>query len=311
MTTTSERLPLVDAARGVVIVAMVAYHFVWDLSFLGLATVDLFGDPLWLAARTAIVSGFLLLVGSGIALGAERGTVDPRRLGRRLLLVGGAAAGVSAMSYAMFPDSPIFFGVLHHIAVASILGLAFVRLPAAITLAAGAAVLVAGETLAFPVFDTPWLRWVGLMTHEPSSNDYVPLVPWFGVVLVGIGVTRIPRVSAALAASPPTPAALRWAGRHSLAVYLLHQPLLFGGLSLLAALHPAADRRTDEAAFVAQCVGSCTAGGQEPARCSRSCHCVAEGWQREGLWVDALTRGLPPEQALRADAVLRRCLDGR
>jgi uncharacterized membrane protein len=184
-TPATRRLPAVDAARGVAILAMIAYHFSWDLDALGFARLDLFTDPLWLAARTGILGSFLVLAGVSLVLAAEGG-LDLRRYLRRLGLLVAAAAAVSAGSYALFPHSPIFFGVLHHLAVASVLGLAFLRLPAGLTALLGAAVYALPEFAAVPLFDTPALRWIGLMTFEPDSNDYVPLFPWFGLVLLGI-----------------------------------------------------------------------------------------------------------------------------
>lgn len=302
------RIPAVDAARGGAIVAMAAYHTVWDLAFLRLLSVDLFDDPLWLAARTAILGSFLFLAGVSLTLAAADG-LDRRRHLRRLGLLAAAAAAVSAMSYALFPDSPIFFGVLHHLAVASVLGLAFLRLPPLATAALGVAVFVVGDTVAVPLFDHPWLRWVGLMTFDPDSNDYVPIFPWFGVVLVGIAAGRLfPRGGALAGWRPGAQAgrALVWMGRRALAIYLIHQPLLFGAVWLLA--QAVGGPANDEGAFMESCTGTCARGGTAPAVCERTCRCVADGFRREGLWDQVLADHIRPEDRPRANAVLRRCL---
>ena len=74
------------------------------------------------------------------------------------------------------------------------------------------------------------------MTHKPPTEDYVPLLPWIGVVLLGIfAAPHIMKWSQTHMQSVTDTAAIRWlalAGRHSLAIYLLHQPLLIGVLSL-------------------------------------------------------------------------------
>lgn len=313
------RIPAVDVARGGAIIAMAVYHAVWDLAFLRLLRVDLFDDPLWLTARTLILGSFLFLAGVSLALAAVDG-LDRRRYLRRLGLLAAAAGGVSAMSYTLFPASPIFFGVLHHLAVASVLGLAVLRLPPLLTAALGVAVFVAGDTLALPLFDHPWLNWVGLMTFEPDSNDYVPVFPWFGIVLVGIAAGRLFPRGGALAAWRPVAAAgraLAWMGRRALAIYLIHQPVLFGAAWLLAqalggpVAGPArapAGTAGDGGAFLGSCVSTCVRGGTAPAVCERSCRCVADGFRREGLWDQVLTDRIRPEDQPRANAVLRGCL---
>ncbi|HYG86228.1 MAG TPA: heparan-alpha-glucosaminide N-acetyltransferase [Azospirillum sp.] len=282
----SPRLPIVDAARGVAILAMVAYHLSWDLDFLGFAQFDLFTSPFWLAARTAILGSFLLLVGVSLVLAVERG-FDRRRYLRRLGLLAAAAAAVSAVSYVQFPDSPIFFGVLHHIAVASVLGLAFVRLPFAVTLALGVLACALPSMARAPLFDEPWLRWIGLMTFEPDSNDYVPLFPWFGIVLWGIALGRLWRGRGRLAAWRPADKvgrALAWAGRFSLPIYLVHQPALFGALSLVALLAGSPNRETRD--FLASCESGCTSSGERS--CAAQCRCIADELKRAGLWQDVL-----------------------
>ena len=280
------RLPVVDAARGVAILAMVAYHLSWDLDFLGFARLDLLDNPFWLAARTVVLGSFLLLTGVSLVLAVERG-FDRRRWARRLGLLVAAAAAVSAVSYVQFPDSPIFFGVLHHIAVASVLGLAFLRLPAWANAVLGVVVWTLPEVTSVPLFDHPALQWIGLMTFHPDSNDYVPLFPWFGIVLWGITLGRLWRGRGAVAAWRPAgkgSRALIWAGRWSLPIYLVHQPVLFGALSLLALLSIGPDRDTRD--FVANCEAGCATTGQ--TTCAAQCACIADDLKRANLWQDVL-----------------------
>lgn len=305
----AHRLGAVDVARGVALLAMAVYHGSWDLNFLGLARFDLLNDPLWLGARTLILGSFLLLAGISLVLATDRG-LDRRRFARRLLLLVLAAGAVSGVSYAMFPDSPIFFGVLHHIAVASVLGLAFVRLPWPVTLALGVAVIAVGKTVALPLFDTPWLRWVGLMTFEPESNDYVPLFPWFGAVLFGIALGRLwrPEPGKQGPSGPPRTHVGRgfaWAGRHSLAIYLIHQPMLFGALSL-AALGIGAEPR-DVRNFLDSCTAACANSGGESAQCTARCRCVTEGLGRSDLWGDFINDRLTPRAQTQVDSIIQRC----
>lgn len=301
------RLPVIDAARGGAILAMIAYHFSWDLDALGFARFDLFTNPLWLAARTGILGSFLVLAGVSLVLATEGG-LDRRRFLRRLGLLIAAAAAVSAGSYALFPDTPIFFGVLHHLAVASVLGLAFVRLPAWLIALLGVAVHTLPEVTAVPLFDAPALRWIGLMTFEPDSNDYVPLFPWFGLVLLGIALGKAWRGRGAVAAWRPGAAgrALAWAGRHSLPIYLVHQPVLYGALSLLAMLTPGTSAETR--VFLENCQTRCVDTGGTPAACTATCGCVATGAKRDRLWPDLIANRLSPDSRARVAALAQACL---
>ena len=304
------RLPVIDAARGVAILAMIAYHLSWDMDALGFAQLDLFTNPLWLAARTGILGSFLVLAGVSLVLAGEGG-LDRRRFLRRLGLLVAAAAAVSAGSYAVFPDSPIFFGVLHHLAVASVLGLAFVRLPGWLTAVLGVAVYALPEVTAVPLFDAPALRWIGLMTFEPDSNDYVPLFPWFGLVLLGIALGKAWRGRGAVAAWRPGAAgrALAWAGRHGLPIYLVHQPVLYGALSLLAmvTLHGDADTRVFLENCEARCVDTGGVAAACAATCAATCGCVADGAKQAGLWPDLIANRLTPDSRARVTALVREC----
>lgn len=304
----NRRLGAIDIARGVALLAMVVYHASWDLTFLGLARFDLLSDPLWLAARTLILGSFLLLVGISLVLSAERG-LDRRRFARRLLTLVLAAAAVSAVSYAMFPESPIFFGVLHHIAVASVLGLAFLRMPWPVLLGLGAAVILVGKTVALPQFDAPWLRWIGLMTFEPESNDYVPLFPWFGAVLFGIALGRLWRPQEVGVPRNALGRGFAWAGRHSLPIYLIHQPLLFGALSL-AAMGIGVDP-PDVRNFLDSCTESCASSGGEAGQCTARCRCVTGDLERAGLWNGFINDRLTNREMSSVNDILQRCSEPR
>ena len=85
------------------------------------------------------------------------------------------------------------------------------------------------------MFDGRTLGWVGFMTAKPMTEDYVPLFPWMGVLLLGValGHVLVRTRFAVLAPLARLPLALRLLGRRSLVVYLLHQPLMIGALWLL------------------------------------------------------------------------------
>jgi len=221
-----------DALRGIAIVAMVAYHFCFDLRYFRLARWDFEHDPFWLTARALILSSFLLIAGISSVLARADPRADARWL-RHAAVIGAAALLVTAASAMMFPRSFIWFGVLHAIAVSLLLARPLVDRPR-MAAAIGAAVIIAGVTLASPSFDNRWLGFLGFTTRKPVTEDYVPLFPWTGVLLLGIaaGHALVANQFAALEPLGAAPRLLRVLGRHSLAVYLLHQPLLLGSLAV-------------------------------------------------------------------------------
>ena len=126
------------------------------------------------------------------------------------------------------------------IAAASVIGLVFLRLPAVVSLVAAAAAIAAPFYLRSPAFDAPWLWWVGLSETLPRSNDYVPLLPWMGVVWWGLATGRWVCANrpgwlggSGQGGAPGRFMAL-W-GRWSLSYYLLHQPVLMGVVGLAKA----------------------------------------------------------------------------
>jgi uncharacterized membrane protein len=226
------RLAVIDLARGLAVAMMFIYHFCFDLANFGFIHQNLYADARWIAWRGLILSTFLLLAGASLAL-AWRAPQPWPAFRRRLLQIAACALLVSTGSYLMFPDSWIWFGVLHHLALASLLAVPFVRRPR-LALAAGVVLLALGNFVHSTRFEAqPW-QFIGLMGFKPRTEDYVPLLPWSGVVLTGIWVGHL------LAGQPwlhglrvlqlrgRGSRVLAWAGRHSLLLYMLHQPLFIG-----------------------------------------------------------------------------------
>ncbi len=228
------RIRAIDALRGAAICMMIVYHAAFDLNWFHIISADFNHDRFWLSFRDLIVSSFLLLVGVSLVL-ASRAGISPKRFWNRIALVGACAILVTVGSYVTFPKTFITFGILHCIVVSSILGWPLVRFPRA-ALMVGVVVIVAGVAIGVPLFDLPLLNWVGLMTHKPATEDYVPLLPWLGVVLVGISIgwwLLERRMHDLRQISRASPKWLTWLGRHSLLVYMIHQPIMMGLLRVL------------------------------------------------------------------------------
>ncbi len=232
--TTAPRFDRLDALRGLAIVWMAVFHFCFDLNHFGLwePRQSFTRDPFWTLQRTGIVSLFLLCAGLGqaVALQAVQRVSFDVRFWRRWAQVAGCAVLVSLGSALMFPHSWISFGVLHGMAVMLLL----VRLLAPLRgwlWPLGALALALPHAVQHAFFDSRATNWLGLVTRKPFTEDYVPVLPWLGVMLWGLAAGqwllqhRQPLLAGAV------PAALRplaVLGRWSLSFYMLHQPVFIG-----------------------------------------------------------------------------------
>ncbi|MBA4176432.1 MAG: hypothetical protein C0505_07715 [Leptothrix sp. (in: Bacteria)] len=231
--TRPDRFDRLDALRAVAIVWMAVFHFCFDLNHLGLwePRQAFTRDPFWTTQRSAIVSLFVLCAGLGqaVALGAAQRWP---RFWRRWAQVAGCAVLVSAGSSLMFPNSWIHFGVLHGMAVMLVLA----RLAAPLgpwLWPLGALALALPQVVPHPMFDGPWANWTGLVTRKPVTEDYVPVLPWLGVMLWGLAAGQWLLEHRRGLLAGPLPAALQplaVLGRWSLSFYMLHQPVLLGAL---------------------------------------------------------------------------------
>ena len=272
----SKRIVAIDIVRGIALLAMASYHFTWDLEFFGYTDPGLTAFGWWKIYARCIASTFLFLVGVSLYL-AHGQQIRWNGFWKRFAMVAGAAIAISVVTRIATPDGFIFFGILHEIALASLLGLAFLRLPALLTLVVAALVIAAPVYVRFEALDHPWLWWIGLSAINPRSNDYVPLFPWFGAVLVGIGVAKLVSASglrARLASLMPGSRAnpLVFIGRHSLAFYLIHQPLLIGCVWLFSQVMPA-QVETVQVNFLKTCQRSCEQT-RNATFCSSYCGCM-------------------------------------
>jgi uncharacterized membrane protein len=228
------RYPRLDALRGLAIAWMVLFHLGFDLNHFGLVPRQNFHtDPLWTVQRTCIVSLFLFCAGIGQSIALSQAQGWPR-FWRRWIQVAGCALLVTAGSWLMFPRSFITFGVLHGIALMLIV----TRLTAGWgrwLWLAGLIAIVLPRIAASPALEGPWLDWIGLVTRKPVTEDYVPLLPWLGVMWWGLAagqwlLARRPGMLGGRLPSGLRPLAA--AGRWPLCIYMLHQPLFIGSLML-------------------------------------------------------------------------------
>ncbi|MDH7593203.1 MAG: heparan-alpha-glucosaminide N-acetyltransferase [Methanomicrobiales archaeon] len=230
----------VDALRGLAVFMMILYHILFDIDYLDIARIQVGTGPLRLLAL-ATVTIFLLLVGVSLTMSYHRhsrveGITGYGRFFRRGLRILVLAGTVTLVTYLVIPERFIVFGVLHCIGLSVIIGPLFIRL-GAWNFFTGCICILMGSLLS--TFSGPaWLLWAGIVPDGFASLDYVPMFPWFGVVMVGIaaGTLLYPEGIRAFSIRKPSSwlySPLLWSGRHSLLVYMIHQPLILGALGIL------------------------------------------------------------------------------
>lgn len=229
----SQRLIGLDLARSAALLAMVAYHFTFDLDLFGLiprgtATSGWFW---WHARLTA--GSFIFLAGLSLWL-AHGQMIQWPSFWRRFAKIAAAAMTVTVVTYFALPGLTIFYGILHSIAISSLIGLAVLRFPALLTLALAGVVAALPYWLYHPAFQGP-LIWTGLAPNRPVTADFLPLFPWAAPLLAGVATGRLmgryDLWKHFSGKGSPLANVLAWPGRHSLAIYLIHQPVLIGAFN--------------------------------------------------------------------------------
>lgn len=287
---TAPRWRTLDLARGVAVIAMIVFHGLWDASHFGYAPQNLPWTPQVRFFGHAIAFAFLFIAGVALTL-ANADAIDWPRAARRLARVGAAALLVTFGTWLVFPGAYVFFGILHCIFAASLAGLAFLRAPWPLTLAAALLCFAAPEFLTSETLNASGLIWLGLGTRETLTQDWRPFFPWAGALLLGVAFARAPlplwRRAAPQASGEglrpdplPMGEGIAFLGRHSLSIYLLHQPLLFALFSALVFVAPPAPQPTG---FVALCERRCVANGESKNACRALCACTSREATREAL----------------------------
>lgn len=304
----SGRIGFLDTLRGIALLAMAHYHFTWDLEMFG------YLDPgtatsgwLRIYAR-GIASTFLFLAGFGLYLAHRKG-VNWQSFGKRLGMISLAAVAITSATLFAVPNAPIFFGILHNIAASSLIGVIFIRLPAIITLIAAIAAFAAPHFLTADFFAHPAFYWLGLMPVAPRSNDYVPLLPWVGAFLAGVAASQIivPRGWLDRLRKPSHKKnLLALAGRHSLAFYLLHQPVLIAAVYLATLIVPPTPMDPVES-YKNNCEATCIKTTNDAALCGRFCGCTLEALQSRALFDPMVARTLTAEQQADISDVAQQC----
>ncbi len=211
---------------------MVFFHFMWDLWYFGLTAQDI-GSPPWQRFARIIGGTFIFVMGVSVALRSERPGAARSLIRRGLgLLCLGVVVSLATAAFA--GEAWVRFGILHHAGAAMLLAIPFARARWGWNAVIGAALFGLGLWLNTQTAPFPWLLPLGVPQAGVAMLDYYPLLPWFGVMLAGLAAGQFsypatgPRLRLPDLAGTPIARGLGWLGRHSLNVYVIHQPVLIG-----------------------------------------------------------------------------------
>lgn len=233
----------IDLLRGIAIILMLIFHFIYDLNHLKIIYYKLWEGPFDYASKS-IAAVFFILVGISLTISYNK-TVgnlslsDIRRKfairGLKLLFLGFIITGVS---WLIIPERFVIFGVLHCIGISIILTIPFISY-CKLNVIIGGLLVSFGFILDYLTFGFSWLIPLGFVPPRYFSIDYFPLFPWFGVILIGLALGNYlypggqRRFQFSIDQVEGMPKRICFIGRHSLPIYFIHQPILFAIIFLI------------------------------------------------------------------------------
>lgn len=245
------RLWELDLIRGLAVIMMVFYHFLYDLNYFSVYPLGV-RSGIWLYFAEATAITFIVLVGVSLTLIASRSRIrgDSEKIFARFFkrgaMIFSLGLAITLATYLLIGRGFILFGVLHFIGVSTVLAYPFLKLRT-FNLFAGSILILVGLYLQGLTFNFPWLLWLGFVPYDFYTLDYFPILPWFGLVLIGMYLGnrfyrdgkrsfKLHDLSGFLIVNQ-----LSALGRNSLVIYLIHQPVLVAALFLVGiipSLHP-------------------------------------------------------------------------
>lgn len=189
---TKQRFWEIDFFRGFAVLMMISYHTIFDLDFFGIYNFNLTSGILWWYART-IAGSFIFLVGISLSLSYSKTKNDKEAFfknTKRGLWIFSLGLLITFATWIYLKDGFVIFGILHFIGIAIIFSFPFLKYQK-FNLLYGFAFIVIGIFLQFFTFDFNYLLWLGLTPKNFYTIDYVPFLPWFGLVLIGIFIGNV------------------------------------------------------------------------------------------------------------------------
>jgi len=229
----------IDFARGIAIIMMVIFHFLWTLIYFDLLTLSLYAG-FWGYFQKVTAGLFIFLVGVVLTISYNRNKKNyEQRFLRRGMIVFGGGLLVTLVTLIFFPRVFIYFGILHFIGVSILLSIPLIT-KKYFNLILGIALLLLQANFNLFSLEIPYTIWLGLETPF-ATIDFFPIIPWFAAVLFGIFVgntlyangARKFRIGEYKSRASDF---MQLLGRNSLLIYFVHQPVLFTTIFILTQL---------------------------------------------------------------------------
>ncbi len=215
----------IDFARGIAIILMVLFHAVVDLTDFYSAGID-YLEGFWYFEGK--VSAILFILAAGISSTLSRNNL------KRGLLVFTWGMLLTLVTYVYNPQKFIVFGILHFMGFSMVIYHFAKNIGRKTALLLSVVIIISGIFLADISVETSYLFAAGLTSHSFCSLDYYPVLPWFGVFLMGaLAGKTLYANKKSLLSSNLKPNLINFLGRHSLIIYLIHQPIILTGLHLM------------------------------------------------------------------------------
>lgn len=242
MTNNTKRFWEIDSLRGIAVIMMIIFHILYDLNYFNIYKLELYSG-FFLLFFYPFAMIFLLLVGISLTLSCSKSqqTLTKKQLQikylKRGLKIFGLGLLITLATWIYLPKVFIIFGVLHCIGISIILACPFLQLRYQ-NLVLGTILILAGIVLKNFTFDFYWLVWLGFIPSNFYTVDYFPLLPWFGIVLIGvfIGNSLYPNYKRRFHLKDYSGFIvvrfICFLGKNSLIIYFAHQPILIGLIHL-------------------------------------------------------------------------------
>jgi uncharacterized membrane protein len=213
---------------------MIIFHFAYHLNFFDLVELNL-RNTFWTYFRYLLVSIFMISVGISLAI-VHTPTIRWGKVAHRTWAIGASALIVTGVTIVQSPQAWVYFGILHMILTASLVGLLFVGQRIAVILLTAILIFSISYTTWFWDTQSQCFLWIQPLLHLPNSTrDMAHFFPWFGAVLIGISLYRLGWHQYLFSLSilnnhNRINTILSFCGRHALMIYLLHLPIIYGVL---------------------------------------------------------------------------------
>lgn len=220
-----KRIWEIDFLRGIALLLMIIFHVVFDLRDIYNFAIYYDRGFYYYVGKASVI---LFMIVSGISCSLSRSNF---KRGVKVFLI---AMGITLVTHFFDPELEVKFGVLHFFGISMMLYPLLRRMDNYLMIGTALASIVTGNIFSKIIVSQNYLFPLGLTTNTFASSDYYPLFPWLGVFLFGIVIGRVlykEKKSIFKYKMPDNP--FLFLGRHTLSIYVLHQPLILIILSLL------------------------------------------------------------------------------